>query len=149
MSGPAGGMIARGRLRRSAASRDLLTLDMGGTSADVGILVDGAQKHTTEYEIEWGVPAAMPVIDIKSIGAGGGSHRVGRQGRFPARRSAERRGAPGPACYGRGGTAPTVTDANLVLGRLDPGYFLGGRDGARRRRARPMRFAARSPSRSG
>jgi N-methylhydantoinase A len=105
----------------------LLTLDMGGTSADVGMILDGELRHTTEYEIEWGLPAAVPLIDIKSIGAGGGSiawvdaggfHRVG-----PRRAGAE----PGPICYGRGGSEVTVTDANLLLGRLDPDYFLAGR----------------------
>jgi N-methylhydantoinase A len=127
MSGPAGGMIATERVARSLDLRDVLTLDMGGTSADVGILVEGEQRHTTEYEIEWGVPAAVPVIDIKSIGAGGGSIAWADKGGF-LRVGPHSAGAqPGPACYGRGGTAPTVTDADLVLGRLDPGYFLGGR----------------------
>ena len=73
MSGPAGGMTATEHVARALGEPNVLTLDMGGTSADVGILVDGAQRHTTEYEIEWGLPAAVPLIDIKSIGAGGGS----------------------------------------------------------------------------
>ena len=110
---------------------------MGGTSADVGILVDGMQRHTTEYEIEWGVPAAVPLIDIKSIGAGGGSIAWVDAGGF-LRVGPKSAGAqPGPVCYGRGGEEATVTDANLVLGRLDPDYFLAGRmrldvDAARR-----------------
>jgi N-methylhydantoinase A len=131
MSGPAGGMIATERISASEGLRDVLTLDMGGTSADVGLIVDGQQRHTTEYEIEWGLPAAVPVIDVKSIGAGGGSIAwVDRGGLLrvgPMSAGAQ----PGPACYGRGGQRPTVTDANLVLGRLDPGYFLGGRMGLR------------------
>ena len=73
MSGPAGGMTATEHVARALGEPNVLTLDMGGTSADVGILVDGTQRHTTEYEIEWGLPAAVPLIDIKSIGAGGGS----------------------------------------------------------------------------
>ena len=73
MSGPAGGMTATEHIARALGEPNVLTLDMGGTSADVGILVDGKQRHTTEYEIEWGLPAAVPLIDIKSIGAGGGS----------------------------------------------------------------------------
>ena len=73
MSGPAGGMTATEHVARVLGEPNVLTLDMGGTSADVGILVGGAQRHTTEYEIEWGLPAAVPLIDIKSIGAGGGS----------------------------------------------------------------------------
>jgi N-methylhydantoinase A len=127
MSGPAGGMIASERLARALGESDVITLDMGGTSADVGIIVGGQQRHTTEYEIEWGLPAAVPLIDVKSIGAGGGSIGWIDTGGFlrvgPRSAGAE----PGPACYGRGGREPTVTDANVLLGRLDPGYFLGGR----------------------
>jgi N-methylhydantoinase A len=127
MSGPAGGMIATATLAAREGLGDVLTLDMGGTSADVGLIVDGEQRHTTEYEIEWGLPAAVPVIDIKSIGAGGGSIAwVDRGGLLrvgPRSAGAQ----PGPACYARGGTEPTVTDANLMLGRLDPDYFLAGR----------------------
>ena len=127
MSGPAGGMTATEHVARALGEPNVLTLDMGGTSADVGILVGGAQRHTTEYEIEWGLPAAVPLIDIKSIGAGGGSIAWVDAGGFlrvgPRSAGAE----PGPICYGRGGTEVTVTDANLLLGRLDPDYFLGGR----------------------
>lgn len=72
-SGPAAGMLVAAALGNQAGLRNLLTLDMGGTSADVGIILDGEQRYTTEYEIEWGVPAAIPLIDIRSIGAGGGS----------------------------------------------------------------------------
>ena len=126
-SGPAGGMLAAAASGQQAGELDLLTLDMGGTSADVGIITRGEQKHTTEYEIEWGLPAAIPLIDIKSIGAGGGSIAWIDAGGF-LRVGPESAGAsPGPACYGNGGLLPTVTDANLLLGRLDPGYFLGGR----------------------
>src|SRR5262249_42030122 len=126
-SGPAGGMLAAAALGLQAGEPDLLTLDMGGTSADVGIIQGGGQKHTTEYEIEWGIPAAIPLIDIKSIGAGGGSIAWLDKGGFLRVGPQSAGAAPGPACYGLGGTQPTVTDANLVLGRLDPGYFLGGR----------------------
>jgi N-methylhydantoinase A len=127
MSGPAGGMTATEHVARQLGESNVVTLDMGGTSADVGILVGGQQRHTTEYEIEWGLPAAVPLIDIKSIGAGGGSIAWVDAGGFlrvgPRSAGAE----PGPICYGRGGTEVTVTDANLLLGRLDPEYFLGGR----------------------
>jgi N-methylhydantoinase A len=127
MSGPAGGMTATEHVARVLGEANVLTLDMGGTSADVGILVGGAQRHTTEYEIEWGVPASVPLIDIKSIGAGGGSIAWVDAGGF-LRVGPRSAGAdPGPICYGRGGTQVTVTDANLLLGRLDPDYFLGGR----------------------
>lgn len=126
-SGPAGGMLAAAALGQQAGERDLLTLDMGGTSADVGIIIGGTQKHTTEYEIEWGIPAAIPLIDIRSIGAGGGSITWIDTGGFLRVGPQSAGSIPGPACYGNGGEAPTVTDANLVLGRLDPDYFLGGR----------------------
>lgn len=127
MSGPAGGMTATEHVAAALGERNVLTLDMGGTSADVGILVDGRQRHTTEYEIEWGLPAAVPLIDIKSIGAGGGSIAWVDAGGF-LRVGPRSAGAdPGPICYSRGGTEITVTDANLLLGRLDPSYFLAGR----------------------
>jgi N-methylhydantoinase A len=127
MSGPAGGMIATQVFAQALGEPNVITVDMGGTSADVGIIVNGEQRHTTEYEIEWGLPAAVPLIDIKSIGAGGGSVAWVDAGGFlrvgPRSAGAE----PGPICYGRGGAEVTVTDANLALGRLDPGYFLAGR----------------------
>ncbi len=126
LSGLAGGVIAGARFARDHAEGNGVTLDMGGTSCDVGLITGGAFDSTTEYEVEWGVPVSALFIDYTTIGAGGGSiaHmdaggllRVG-----PRSAGAD----PGPACYGRGGTEPTVTDANLVLGRLDPDYFLGG-----------------------
>ena len=131
-SGPAGGMLVARALGVQAGLPNLLTLDMGGTSADVGMVLDGDLRHTTEYEIEWGVPAAIPLIDIKSIGAGGGSIAWIDAGGFLRVGPESARARPGPACYGLGGTRPTVTDANLVLGRLDPGSFLGGRMALRR-----------------
>ena len=127
MSGPAGGMTATEHVARALGETSVLTLDMGGTSADVGILVGGAQRHTTEYEIEWGLPAAVPLIDIKSIGAGGGSIAWVDAGGFLRVGPRSAGAAPGPICYGRGGTEVTVTDANLLLGRLNPEYFLAGR----------------------
>ncbi len=127
MSGPAGGMTATEHIAKALGEPDVLTLDMGGTSADVGILVDGKQRHTTEYEIEWGLPAAVPLIDIKSVGAGGGSIAWVDAGGFLRVGPRSAGAQPGPICYGRGGTEVTVTDANLLLGRLDPEYFLAGR----------------------
>jgi N-methylhydantoinase A len=127
MSGPAGGMTATEHIARVLGESNVLTLDMGGTSADVGILVDGKQRHTTEYEIEWGLPAAVPLIDIKSVGAGGGSIAWVDAGGFLRVGPRSAGAQPGPICYGRGGTEVTVTDANLLLGRLDAEYFLAGR----------------------
>jgi N-methylhydantoinase A len=127
MSGPAGGMIATQAFAAALDEPDVITVDMGGTSADVGIVVGGTQRHTTEYEIEWGLPAAIPLIDIKSIGAGGGSVAWVDAGGFLRVGPRSAGAQPGPICYGRGGTEVTVTDANLALGRLDPSYFLAGR----------------------
>lgn len=127
MSGPAGGMVASKWLAELTGFRNVVTIDVGGTSADVGIIVDGQLNHTTEYEIEWGIPASIPIIDLKTIGAGGGSIAWVNAGGFlqvgPQSAGAE----PGPICYGLGGSEPTLTDANLILGRLDPAFFLGGK----------------------
>ena len=147
LSGPAGGVVGAFRLaqlagvedRPSAASRTsssqpdssqdqqgprIITFDMGGTSTDVA-LCPGRVPRTTESEVA-GLPLRLPVIDIHTVGAGGGSlARVDAGGGL--RVGPESAGAvPGPVCYGRGGRQPTVTDANLVLGRLDAGQFLGG-----------------------
>jgi N-methylhydantoinase A len=120
-------MTAAEHIATALGEPNVLTLDMGGTSADVGIVVNGRQRHTTEYEIEWGLPAAIPLIDIKSVGAGGGSIAWVDAGGFLRVGPASAGAQPGPVCYGRGGTEVTVTDANLLLGRLDPEYFLAGR----------------------
>jgi N-methylhydantoinase A len=123
LSGPAGGVVgAASRARRAGLDR-LITLDMGGTSADVS-LVDGALAYRAETTID-DLPVRVPTLDIHTVGAGGGSlARLDAGGAL--RVGPESAGAdPGPACYGRG-TAPTVTDANLVLGRLVETEFLGG-----------------------
>jgi N-methylhydantoinase A len=127
LSGLARGVIAGRRFARDHLGGNSVTLDMGGTSADVGLIIDGEFGSTTEYEIEWGVPVSALFIDYTTIGAGGGSIAYVDGGSF-LRVGPKSAGAdPGPACYGRGGTEPTITDANIVLGRLDPDYFLGGR----------------------
>lgn len=126
-SGPAGGMVASQYMANLLGLQDVVTIDVGGTSADVGIIVDGALHHTTEFEIEWGIPAAIPIIDLKTIGAGGGSMAWINAGGFLQVGPQSAGADPGPVCYGLGGTEPTLTDANLVLGRLDPDYFLGGK----------------------
>ena len=125
LSGPVGGTIGGAALARSTGRRNLLCIDMGGTSFDLSLVVDGQPTVSTETELE-GLPVLMPLVDIHTIGAGGGSLAWLEAGGL--RVGPQSAGAdPGPACYGRGGTQPTVTDANLFLGRLDSGYFLGGR----------------------
>src|SRR5262249_50992394 len=105
----------------------LVTLDMGGTSTDVSTIVGGKESFTSSFEIEWGIPIQIPMIDIRTIGAGGGSIAWIDTGRI-LRVGPQSPGAkPGPACYRHGGENATVTDANVVLGRIDPANFLGGR----------------------
>jgi N-methylhydantoinase A len=126
MSGPAGGMIACKYFAGLSGDDRVVTLDMGGTSCDVGLLAGGEQRYTTEFEIEWGVPINVPLIDIKSIGAGGGSIAWLDAGGL-LHVGPESAGAnPGPICYNRGGARPTVTDANVVLGRVAPQRFVPG-----------------------
>lgn len=126
VSGPTGGVIGAKHLASVKAIRNLVTLDIGGTSTDVSVVVDGAEKFTDDYELEFGVPLRVPMIDIRTIGAGGGSiaalDKVGALKVGPQSAGA----SPGPACYGLGGTLPTVTDANLVLGRIGADAFLAG-----------------------
>ncbi len=126
LSGLAGGVIGGAHFAHEAGFEQAITLDMGGTSCDVGLLRDGEPQFTTEYEIEWGLPVAIPVIEVRTLGAGGGSiARIDKGGMLGV--GPESAGArPGPGCYGAGGEAATVTDANLVLGRLNPDFFLGG-----------------------
>lgn len=147
LSGPAGGVVAAARLAELAGLGDVLTFDMGGTSTDVAVVAGGAARVTSEAQVA-GLPVSVPVIDIHTVGAGGGSiARVDTGGAL--RVGPESAGAdPGPACYGRG-DLPTVTDANVVLGRL--GALLGGEmvlDSARARAAL-SRLAAELSSASG
>jgi len=123
-SGPAGGVVGAFHLGKAAGFRNIITFDMGGTSSDVS-LIDGQIRRTSETVIG-DFPIRIPIIDIHSVGAGGGSIAyVDRGGSL--RVGPQSAGAdPGPACYGRG-NLPTVTDANLVLGRLVPEFFLGGK----------------------
>lgn len=125
-SGPAGGVVAAAFYGRRNGRDRLVSVDMGGTSFDIGLVEDGACAVTTEGSFQ-DLPVRVPIIDLHIIGAGGGSIALRDPGGAlqvgPQSAGAE----PGPACYGRGGTRPTVTDANLVLGRLSAGYFNGGR----------------------
>lgn len=125
LSGPAAGVVGARAVARGEGFDRLVTLDMGGTSCDVAV-VPGEIERTTEAEIE-GVPLRIPMVDLHTVGSGGGSiARVDAAGALAV--GPESAGAvPGPACYGAGGERPTVTDAHLVLGHLDPARFLGGR----------------------
>lgn len=125
VSGPAGGVAGAMAMAEQVGERNLITLDMGGTSTDVGLVVGGRPVYGSQYTIE-GYPLRMIGIDIRSIGAGGGSlARLDRMGALQV--GPESAGAePGPACYVAGGTEPTVTDADLVLGYLNARRFCNG-----------------------
>jgi len=134
-SGPAGGAIASAFYSRESGIDKAIALDMGGTTAKVCVIDDSTPEQATEFEVDRvfrfakgsGLPLKIPVIEMIEIGAGGGSIAgVSRLGLLKV--GPESAGSdPGPACYGLGGSAPTVTDADLFLGYLDPKYFLGGR----------------------
>jgi N-methylhydantoinase A len=125
LSGPSGGALAALRIAEELAMPELVGIDMGGTSFDVSVVQGGRITLITQGEIDR-LPVRLPMVEIRTIGAGGGSiAAVDAGGRLTVGpRSAGAK--PGPVCYGQGGSEPTVTDANLVLGRLDPDYFLGG-----------------------
>jgi N-methylhydantoinase A len=124
-SGPAGGVMGSLQLAQEIGHRNIITTDMGGTSFDVALVVDGKALVSGTHEVG-GFHLNTPVIDIRAIGAGGGS--IARVEAGLLRVGPESAGAvPGPVCYGRGGTRATVTDADLVLGILSPDNFLGGR----------------------
>src|SRR5687767_5788303 len=131
-SGPAAGTILAAHAGALAGHRDLIAFDMGGTTAKASLVEDGRALRPDQREIDMiamrpgsGLPVNVPGVDLVEIGAGGGS--LARVERGILKVGPESAGAePGPACYGLGGREPTVTDANLVLGYLDPAYFLGG-----------------------
>ena len=127
MSGPASGVIAAAYTGRRAGFRNLVTYDMGGTSTDVALIRNAEPAVSNEIEIEYAMPIHVPMVDVHTVGAGGGSiARVDASGLIQV--GPESAGAnPGPICYGRGGTEPTITDANLVLGRLTARKLLVGR----------------------
>ena len=134
-SGPAGGVMLAGHVARDCGLADALSLDMGGTTAKICLIENGEPERSRTFEVARmyrdlkgsGLPVRVPVIEMVEIGAGGGSiARVDEMGQIrvgPASAGSE----PGPACYGLGGRNATVTDANLVLGKLDPDRFAGGR----------------------
>ncbi len=124
-SGPAGGALAAAYVGQLTADRRIISIDMGGTSFDIGLIVGGEPRMAPESQFE-GFPVKMPILDVHAIGAGGGSLAWIDQGGALNVGPESAGSAPGPACYGLGGERPTVTDANLVLGRLNAEYFLGG-----------------------
>lgn len=134
-SGPAAGALAAAAYGARTGISDLLSFDMGGTTAKACLVLDGAPLIAPEFEVDReyrfkkgsGLPVKVPVIEMIEIGAGGGS-LVSRDGMGRLTVGPKSAGAdPGPACYGRGGDRPTVTDADLILGYLDPAFFLGGK----------------------
>jgi len=126
LSGPAGGVIGAGHVGRQAGLANVITLDMGGTSADVCLITDGQAGVSFDRSIG-GFPVRLPMVDVNAVGAGGGSIAAFDAGGMLKVGPLSAGARPGPACYGLGGDQPTVTDANLILGRLSPRGLLKGR----------------------
>ncbi|MDP2081218.1 MAG: hydantoinase/oxoprolinase family protein [Pseudotabrizicola sp.] len=131
MSGPASGVMAAVATGRRAGINNLLTYDMGGTSTDVAMIRDGRAPVSNEIEVEYAMPIHVPMVDVRTVGAGGGSiARIDAGGML--RVGPDSAGStPGPVCYGRGGTKVTISDANLLLGRLPASRFGQAADAAR------------------
>jgi N-methylhydantoinase A len=126
LSGPAAGVIAARAIAERAGFRHVITCDMGGTSLDIALVAAGEPATTSEIELGYGMPIRVPMLDITTIGAGGGSIAWIDRGGFLQVGPRSAGADPGPACYGRGGELPTVTDANLMLGRINPNAPIGG-----------------------
>jgi N-methylhydantoinase A len=126
ISGLAGGIVAARHYARLAGVEHAFSLDMGGTSADIGTIQGGQERYQSEFQVGFGIPIAVTCVDVATLGAGGGSIAWIDKGGLLQVGPRSAGAVPGPICYGKGGTEPTVTDANLILGRLDPDYFLGG-----------------------
>jgi N-methylhydantoinase A len=127
LSGIAGSGIGGAYVARAAVVDRALAFDMGGTSCDVCLVLDGEPLYSSDFELEFGFPVSVPSVSTRTIGAGGGSIGWVDPGGFLQVGPQSAGASPGPACYGEGGAEATITDANLVLGRLDPAFFLGGR----------------------
>ena len=126
LSGPVGGVIALQYIGKVTKRKNLISADMGGTSFDVSLIFNGKFARSKGVELEWGIPIRTSMVEVKTIGAGGGSIAWVDKGGL-LRVGPESAGSnPGPACYDRGGSEPTVTDANLILGRLNSDNFAGG-----------------------
>lgn len=126
MSGPAAGVIAQVAIAKSEGISNLVGMDIGGTSTDVSVIVGGSPQLRAEFDIEFGTVVGFPMIDISSIAAGGGTVAWLDQGGLLHSGPQSAGAMPGPACYGRGGDQPTLTDAYVVTGRLNRERLLGG-----------------------
>ena len=126
LSGPAGGVIGASGLADLFGHRDLITLDMGGTSLDASLIIDGNASITNDARFQ-DLPITLPTIDLTTIGAGGGSIGWIDDGGHLQIGPQSAGAIPGPACYGNGGADATFTDAALAAGYLDPTNFLGGK----------------------
>lgn len=131
LSGPSTGVIAAGKVAQAAGFDDIITFDVGGTSSDVALLKDGTCNRTGEADVH-GYPIKAPMLDIHTVGAGGGSIAYVDSGGLLKVGPKSAGADPGPVCYDRGGREPTVTDANIVLQTLNPEEILGGRMKVRR-----------------
>lgn len=145
LSGPAGGVVAAAHVSSISGIPDIITMDIGGTSTDISLIRNGKPEITRTASLET-VPIQLPVIDINAIGAGGGSIAWIDEGGALRVGPMSAEAVPGPVCYGRGGDRPTVTDANIVLGRFDGGSRLGERWNWMQK-APPGLFNAISPAR--
>jgi N-methylhydantoinase A/oxoprolinase/acetone carboxylase beta subunit/N-methylhydantoinase B/oxoprolinase/acetone carboxylase alpha subunit len=126
LSGLAGGVVAGRAFGLANGCKNVITIDMGGTSTDVAVVVDGELTYTTEYQLDFGLPVSVPSLDVITIGAGGGSIAWIDKGGLLRVGPRSAGAVPGPAGYGLGGDEPTVTDANVVLGRIGEKSLLGG-----------------------
>ena len=126
ISGLAGGIVAARHFAGLAGVEHAFSLDMGGTSADIGAIEGGQERYQTEFQVGFGIPISVTCVDVATLGAGGGSIAWIDKGGLLQVGPRSAGADPGPMCYGKGGIEPTTTDANLVLGRLNPDYFLGG-----------------------
>ncbi len=131
MSGPASGVMAAVATGRRAGIGNLLTYDMGGTSTDVAMIRNGVAPVSNEIEVEYAMPIHVPMVDVRTVGAGGGSIARVDQGGMLRVGPDSAGSTPGPICYGRGGTQVTISDANLILGRLPAHRFGEAADAAR------------------
>ncbi|BAS26372.1 hydantoinase/oxoprolinase family protein [Limnochorda pilosa] len=126
MSGPAAGVVAAKRIGDELSEPNVVSIDIGGTSTDIAVVADGEPRLASEQEIEFGTVVHLPVIDVQSIGAGGGTIAWVDQGGALRLGPGSAGSEPGPACYGRGGTEPTITDACVEMGILSKEGLLGG-----------------------